>query len=132
MTEAVPNAVSNDTAAALARTRYAEADHTHLTELLREREGIELKRHMVWRIFTKSCLPSPKQRRPLKHRVHRTVSIGLDIPDGKHGGKGTVGFSKYGLHAPFQVKDSEPATRPARGVRRLRRVRCRPVLLARP
>ncbi len=68
------NAVSDDEAAAvvqLASTTYAGANHTHLTELLREREGIDLGRQTVHRILTRAGIPSPRKRRPPKHRVRR-------------------------------------------------------------
>ena len=55
----------------LARTRYAGANHTHLTELLRDREGIDLSRPTVRHILTKAGIPSPSKRRPPKHRVRR-------------------------------------------------------------
>ena len=35
----------------LARTRYAEANHTHLSELLAEREGIDIGRTTLRRIL---------------------------------------------------------------------------------
>ena len=69
-----PNAVSDELAAAvvnLVRTRYTGANHTHLTELLQEREGIDLGRQTVHRILTRAGLPSPRRRRPPKHRVRR-------------------------------------------------------------
>ena len=69
-----PNAVSDELAAAvvnLVRTRYTGANHTHLTELLQEREDIDLGRQTVRRILTKAGLPSPRRRRPPKHRVRR-------------------------------------------------------------
>ena len=69
-----PNAVSDELAAAvvkLAGTHYSGANHTHLTELLREREGIDLGRQTVRRILTTAGLPSPRRRRPPKHRVRR-------------------------------------------------------------
>ena len=69
-----PNAVSDDLAVAvvtLAATRYSGANHTHFTDLLREREGIDLGRQTVRRILTKAGMPSPKKRRPPKHRVRR-------------------------------------------------------------
>ena len=68
------NAVSDDEAAAviqLASTTYAEANHNHLTELLREREGIDLSQPTVRRILTKAGVPSPRKRHPRKHRVRR-------------------------------------------------------------
>ena len=55
----------------LASTTYAGANHTHLTELLRDREGIDLSRPTVRRILTKAGIPSPRKRRAPKHRVRR-------------------------------------------------------------
>ena len=68
------NAVSDDevnTVVQLASTTYAGANHTHLTELLRDREGIDLSRPTVRRILTRAGIPSPRHRRPPKHRVRR-------------------------------------------------------------
>ncbi|MXZ91542.1 MAG: helix-turn-helix domain-containing protein [Acidimicrobiia bacterium] len=61
------NTVSDDEANAvvqLASTTYAGANHTHLTELLREREGIDLSRPTVRRILTRAGISSPRHRRP--------------------------------------------------------------------
>ena len=55
----------------LARTRYSDANHTHLGELLREREGIEIGRTTLRRILTGAGLKSPRRRRPPRHRVRR-------------------------------------------------------------
>ena len=69
-----PNAVSDELAAAvvnLAGNTYAGANHTHFTDLLREREGIDLGRQTVRRILTRAGLSSPRRRRPPKHRVRR-------------------------------------------------------------
>ena len=55
----------------LARTRYAGVNHTHLSELLREREGIDIGRDTLRRILTDSGVNSPRRRRPPKHRVRR-------------------------------------------------------------
>ena len=55
----------------LASTTYAGANHTHLTELLREREGIDLSRQTVHRILAKAGIFSPRKRRQPKHRVRR-------------------------------------------------------------
>ena len=69
-----PNAVPDELAEAvvnLARTHYPGANHTHLTDLLREREGIDLGRQTVRHILIKAGLPSPRRRRPPKHRVRR-------------------------------------------------------------
>ena len=51
----------------LARTRYSDANHTHLGELLREREGIEIGRTTLRRILTGAGLKSPRRRRPPRH-----------------------------------------------------------------
>ena len=39
--------------------------------MLREREGIDLSRQTVHRILTRAGIPSPRKRRPPKHRVRR-------------------------------------------------------------
>ena len=55
----------------LARTRYAGTNHTHLSELLSEREGIDIGRSTLRRILLNAGLSSPRKRRPPKHRVRR-------------------------------------------------------------
>ena len=55
----------------LARTRYVGANHTHLSELLNEREGIDIGRTTLRRILVNAGLSSPRRRRPTKHRVRR-------------------------------------------------------------
>ena len=55
----------------LARTRYAGVNHTHLGELLREREGIDIGRNTLRKILTNAGVNSPRRRRPPKHRVRR-------------------------------------------------------------
>lgn len=55
----------------LARTRYAGFNHTHLTELLGEREGVVLARSTVRGILLEAGIPSPKRRRPPRHRCRR-------------------------------------------------------------
>ena len=60
-----------DAAVDLARTRYAGVNHTHLSELLGEREGIEIGRSTLHRILVKAGVGSPRSRRPPKHRVRR-------------------------------------------------------------
>ena len=65
------NAVPVAAAAAvlkLASNGYAGANHTHLTELLREREGIDLSRPTVRRILVKAGMGSPRSRRSQQHR----------------------------------------------------------------
>ena len=55
----------------LAGTRYQGANHTHLSELLSEREGIDIGRTTLRRILLDAGLSSPRRRRPPKHRVRR-------------------------------------------------------------
>ena len=69
-----PNATPEAVATAvvhLARTRYAEANHTHLSELLSQRDGIDIGRTTLRRILVNAGLSSPRRRRPPKHRVRR-------------------------------------------------------------
>ena len=68
------NAVLDSQAAAvvrLASAEYAGTNHTHLTELLGEREGINLSRPTVRRILVKAGIGSPRRRRSQQHRVRR-------------------------------------------------------------
>ena len=68
------NAGSDDEANAVIQpvsTTYAGANHTHLTELLKDREGIDLSRPTVRRILTRAGISSPRHRRPPEHRVRR-------------------------------------------------------------
>ena len=67
---ATPEAVAYDVVH-LARTRYSGANHTHLSELLDEREGIVIGRTTLRRILVNAGLKSPQRRRPPKHRVRR-------------------------------------------------------------
>ena len=55
----------------LARTRYAGVNHTHLSELLSERERIGIGRSTLRRIPVNAGLSSPRSRRPPKRRVRR-------------------------------------------------------------
>ena len=55
----------------LARTRYVGVNHTHMSELLREREGIDIGRDTLRKILTDVGVNSPRGRRPPKHRVRR-------------------------------------------------------------
>ena len=69
-----PNAISEATKAAvlhLARTRYAGVNHTHMTELLSERDGIIITRSTLRRLLVSAGENSPRGRRPPKHRVRR-------------------------------------------------------------
>jgi len=55
----------------LAHTRYADFNHTHMTEMLTEREGITLARSTVRQILVGAGLASPRHRRPPHHRLRR-------------------------------------------------------------
>ena len=69
-----PNAISEDTKAAvlhLARTRYVRTNHTHMSELLREHEGINIPRSRLRRMLVSAGENSPRGRRPPKHRSRR-------------------------------------------------------------
>ena len=55
----------------MANGPYVGCNHHHLTELLAEREGIELSRSTVRRILVGAGLRSPRRRRPPKHRCRR-------------------------------------------------------------
>src|SRR5712692_8225086 len=55
----------------LARTTYAAVNHQHLTELLREREGLRVSRQSVSPLLHHAGLPSPRDRKPPKHRTRR-------------------------------------------------------------
>ena len=55
----------------LAGTIYHGANHTHLAELLSEREGVDIGRTTLRRILVNAGLASPRGRRPPKHRVRR-------------------------------------------------------------
>lgn len=55
----------------LARTTYAALNHQHFTELLREREGLKVSRQSVSRLLQQAGIPSPRRRRPPKHRTRR-------------------------------------------------------------
>ena len=55
----------------LARTRYLGANHTHLSELLSEREGIDIDRSTLRRMLVDASVDSPRRRRPPKHRIRR-------------------------------------------------------------
>ena len=67
---ATPDPLATDVVL-LARTRYVGVNHTHLSELLREREGIDIGRNTLRKILTDADVNSPRRRRPPKHRVRR-------------------------------------------------------------
>ena len=69
-----PNATPETTRAEvlhLASTRYLGTNHTHLSELLGEREGIDIDRSTLRRILVSAGLNSPRRRRTPQHRVRR-------------------------------------------------------------
>ena len=55
----------------MARERYAGINHTHLTELMAERDEIKLSRSTVRRILTGAGLASHGHRQPRQHRYRR-------------------------------------------------------------
>ena len=55
----------------LARTRYSGTNHTHMSELLSEREGIDITRSTLRRLLVNAGENSPRRRRHPKHRVRR-------------------------------------------------------------
>ncbi len=67
----------------LASTRYAGFNHTHLTELLAEREGVTLARSTVRRLLADAGIPSPRHRRSPRHRCRRER-----MPTGRNAGTG--------------------------------------------
>src|SRR6185312_3703795 len=57
---------------ALARGKYEGVNHSHLAELLAEREGLQVSRPTLRRILAEAGVPSPKpQHRRSKHRSRR-------------------------------------------------------------
>jgi transposase len=56
---------------AFARDRYAGCNDSHLTDLLREREGIVLSRASVQRILRGAGIPSPRRHRRAAYRRRR-------------------------------------------------------------
>ena len=67
---AIPPAQA-DAVVQLATHRYQGANHTHFTELLQEREGIDLSRPTVRRILTRAGIGSPRSRRSPQYRFRR-------------------------------------------------------------
>ena len=55
----------------LVRTKYPDANHSHLTELLAEREAIGLERTTIRRILLAAGLRTPRPRRAPAHRSRR-------------------------------------------------------------
>lgn len=56
---------------ALAQGPYLGLNHHHFQELLAEQEGLALSRSSLWRILTAAGIPSPRRRRPPRHRCRR-------------------------------------------------------------
>jgi transposase len=55
----------------LVRERYCGVNHSHLAELLEEREGIARSRSTLRRLLTRAGLPSPRRGRTPRHRCRR-------------------------------------------------------------
>ncbi len=55
----------------LASEKYPGFNHSHLTEVLAEREGIHLSRQTVSCLLNRAGLASARRHRPPKHRVRR-------------------------------------------------------------
>jgi len=55
----------------MAKGRYSGVNHTHLAELLVEREGITMSRSTLRRVLTEAGLSSPRQGRSPRHRYRR-------------------------------------------------------------
>jgi len=55
----------------LAKGRYSGINHTHLAELLAEREGIAISRSTLRRVLTEVGLSSPRRGRSPRHRYRR-------------------------------------------------------------
>jgi len=62
---------TRDLVIALAQGTYKDVNHTHLSELLAEREGVKLSRPTVRRILVGSGLKSPRRGRRPRHRYRR-------------------------------------------------------------
>ncbi len=56
---------------AMAQERYSGINHTHLAELLAKLGGVVLSRSTVRRLLVGAGLPSPRYRRPPRHRYRR-------------------------------------------------------------
>jgi len=55
----------------MAKGRYSGVNHTHLAELLVEREGITMSRSTLRRVLTEAGLSSPRRGRSPRHRYRR-------------------------------------------------------------
>ena len=63
--------VIRDQVVALATTTYAGVNHTHLAELLAEREGLEVAERTLRRILAEASVRPTRTRRPARHRSRR-------------------------------------------------------------
>jgi len=63
--------VTRDRVVELARSIYREINHQHMTELLAEREDLQLHCSTLKRILARAGITSPKTRRGRKHRSRR-------------------------------------------------------------
>src|SRR6266542_6578483 len=66
----IPDTI-RDRAVELATTRYAGVNHTHLAELLAEREGLEIAERTLRRILAEANVRPTRTRRPARHRSRR-------------------------------------------------------------
>ena len=64
-------ATTREKVVAVARERYGGFNHTHLSEVLAEREGLVLSRSTLRRLLVEAGLPSPRYRRQPRHRMRR-------------------------------------------------------------
>jgi len=67
---ATPSAIRQQVVA-MAKERYSGVNHTHLAELLAEREGITISRSTLRRVLTEAGLSSPRRGRSPRHRYRR-------------------------------------------------------------
>jgi transposase len=63
--------VIRENVVALAKGRYSGVNHTHLAELLAEREGVMISRSTLRRVLIEAGLPSPRRGRSRCHRYRR-------------------------------------------------------------
>ncbi len=66
----IPDAI-RDQVVELATTTYAGVNHTHLAELLAEREGLEIAERTLRRILAEASVRPTRTRRPPRHRSRR-------------------------------------------------------------
>ena len=63
-----------DRVRALATGRYAGVNHTHLAELLAEREGLAIAERTLRRVLAEASVRPTRTRRPPRHRSRREAS----------------------------------------------------------